>query len=119
MSMRKTTRPPEVVIGDCDVANQGAAVAPSTSWNSNNNQNSDGTTITYNFGAPTDFPNLPQNFAANFKVTLIEYGVSFSFTQVFSSILRAARTTVFSVSKLGPTEFASAETYLTQGTSQL
>jgi len=88
--------------------------------NTNNNQHMDGTVITYNFGAPTDFPSLPQRFAANFKVSLLEYGVSIEYMTIYNAFARAARTTVFNVDTVdGSMEFARGETYLTQGLSQI
>ena len=120
MSMMKVSMAPELIIGNCDNANEGGVSSSSVSWNTNNNQNSDGTSITYNFGAPTDFPALPQTFAANFKVTLLEYGVNIEFMTIYNAFAKAARTTVFSVDEVdGSIEFASGETYLTLGLSEM
>lgn len=123
LSMVRVKMAPEMIIGECDTANQGPASQSynpnGVSWNTNNNQNSDGTEIVYNFGASTSFPALPQDFAAHFKVTLLEYGVNIEFTQIFSSLLRASRTTVLNVNEVQNMEFATSDTYLTHGTSQL
>ncbi len=124
LSMMKIKMTPEMVIGNCDDALPPDYVVYRTAadrvgWNINNNQNSDGTSITYIFGAPTEFPTLPQTFNANFRVTLIEYGVSIEFNQLFNSYAQAARTTVFNVAGTGPQEYATNDVYITQGTPQM
>jgi hypothetical protein len=117
MSMMAVKMTPEMIVGSCDTLSTSSLNGNSA--NNYNHQNTDGTTFSYEYAVPTNFPQLPNEFAANFKVTLLEYGVSLEFSQAFSAPLRASRTSVFNVMDSIGGEFASGETYLTHGTSQM
>lgn len=102
MSYWRTSIPPSMLVESCQVPTMGFG-NPRDRWGSLLRQ--------------SGFPELPSEFSALFKVSLVEYGVNIEFHETFSAPLRAARTTVFTAKETLAADIATAETFLTHGTA--
>lgn len=103
MSYWRTSIPPAMLAGSCQEAAPETFVHPRDQWGS--------------LLASVGFPELPTEFSALFKVSLVEYGVNVEFHETFSAPLRAARASVFTARETSGGDIATAETYLTHGTA--